>query len=294
MKFGVQLPEVERIVRWDELRRMAVLAEDVGFDSLWVGDHYLYGERPDRRGPWEVWTQLAAIAAVTTTVTIAPFVASLAFHRPAVLAKFASTVDEISGGRLVLGVGAGWNEVEFRAFGIPYDRRVDRFAEAFEIVRRLMRGETVTSAGEFGAIEDCVVLPASFRDGPVPLLIGSTGRRMLQIALPHVDAWNAWFTEYDNTPSKVPALLAEFDEACVRAGRAPAEIERSVAVLLDFGSDEPRQGSVNPIGGGHRRMADVLSEIAAAGVDHVQLVLDPIDEASIAAAADVVALVDRK
>src|SRR6187551_2905630 len=115
---------------------MARTAEAVGFDSIWVGDHYLYRDdgRPER-GPWESWTLLAALAAVTERVTLGPLVACAGFHPPGVLAKMAATVDEVSGGRLVLGLGAGWNEAEHDAFGLAFDHRVSRFGEAFAIVR---------------------------------------------------------------------------------------------------------------------------------------------------------------
>jgi len=128
LRVGIQLPEVEREVRWPEYLAMAQAAEAVGFDTLWLGDHLLY-RYPDgsTRAPWEAWTMLAGLAAATSRIRLGPLVASTAFHAPAMLAKLAATVDEISGGRLVLGLGAGWNETEFRAFGIPFDRRVARF-----------------------------------------------------------------------------------------------------------------------------------------------------------------------
>src|SRR5688572_20380981 len=117
LRIGVQLPEVEREVRWPEYAAMAVAAEQVGFDSIWMGDHLLYrGDGRPERGPWEAWTLLAGLAAVTDRIHLGPLVACLGFHRPTVLAKMAATVDEVSGGRLILGVGAGWNEAEFRAF----------------------------------------------------------------------------------------------------------------------------------------------------------------------------------
>ncbi len=124
LKVGIQLPEVEREVRWPELLDMIRAIEDLGFDSIWLGEHLLYrwADRPPR-GPWEAWTMLAAIAAVTTRVEFGPLVACTNFHNPALLAKQAATIDEISGGRFVLGLGAGWNETEFRAYGFPYDHR---------------------------------------------------------------------------------------------------------------------------------------------------------------------------
>jgi alkanesulfonate monooxygenase SsuD/methylene tetrahydromethanopterin reductase-like flavin-dependent oxidoreductase (luciferase family) len=290
---------------------MAVLAEDAGLDSLWVGDHFLYRDVRDlndvsdvrdvsgasvvERGPWEAWTQLAAIAAVTSRIEIAPFVAALPFHEPPMLAKLAWTVDEVSNGRLVLAVGAGWNETEFRALGLPFGDRVARFEEAFHIVRRLIAGETVTHHGTHFGIEDCVLLPPSRRAEtgrpPMQILIGSTGPRMLSITLPHVSAWNAWFTEFQNLPAEVPALVGRFAAACERAGRDPADIEKSVALLLDFGTDVPRNHSVNPITGGTEEMADALGRVFDAEIDHVQLVLDPITEDTIERAATVAALV---
>ncbi len=118
LRVGVQLPEVERVVRWPELKQMSMVAESVGFNSLWVGDHLLYSYpgRPSR-GPWEAWSVLAAIAAVTDKITIGPLVAATSFHSPAMLAKKAAALHEISEGRFVLGLGAGWNEIDYRAFG---------------------------------------------------------------------------------------------------------------------------------------------------------------------------------
>src|SRR3954465_13460104 len=139
-RIGLQLPEIERRVDWPELISMARAAEYTGFSSLWLGDHLLYAlPGGGRRGPWEVWTSLAAIAAVTERVELGPLVASTSFHAPAMLAKQAAAGDAISGGRLVLGLGAGWNEREYRAFGFPYDHRVSRFEEAFTIIRSLLR-----------------------------------------------------------------------------------------------------------------------------------------------------------
>ncbi len=175
-RVGIQLPEVERRVEWPELIAMARAAEAVGFDSLWLGDHLLY-DLPGgvTRGPWEVWTSLAALAAVTERVELGPLVASAGFHAPAMLAKQAATVDAISGGRLILGLGAGWNEREYRAFGFPFDRRVARFEEAFTIIRTLLRDGRIDFAGEFYRLEDCVLDPPPARPGGPPLLLGSIG-----------------------------------------------------------------------------------------------------------------------
>src|SRR5262249_49238055 len=152
---------------------MARTAEAVGFDSLWLGDHLLY-DLPGgvTRGPWEVWTSLAALAVATERIELGPLVASASFHAPAMLAKQAATVDAISGGRLILGLGAGWNQREFQAFGFPYDHRVARFEEAFTIIRRLLREGRADLDGVYHQVRDCVLDPGPARAGGPPLMLG--------------------------------------------------------------------------------------------------------------------------
>src|SRR4051794_11797089 len=160
---------------------MARAAEEVGFDSIWLGDHLLYGQ--PERGPWEAWTLLSALAPVTERVKLGPLVACAGFHPPGLIAKMAATIDHVSGGRFVLGLGAGWNEAEFRAFGIPFDHRVSRFEESFAIVRGLLAGERVTLNGRYCQADDAVLLPPPERRPP--LMVGSNRPRMLGITLPH-------------------------------------------------------------------------------------------------------------
>jgi alkanesulfonate monooxygenase SsuD/methylene tetrahydromethanopterin reductase-like flavin-dependent oxidoreductase (luciferase family) len=292
LRVGIQLPEVEREVRWPEYAALARAAEEVGFDSVWLGDHMLYrrGDRPER-GPWDVWTLLAGLAASTNRVMLGPLVACTAFHPPGVLARMAAAVDEISGGRLVVALGAGWNEVEFRAFGIPFDPHVSRFAEAFEIVRRLLAGERVTFAGRFHQVEDAVLLPPPARRPP--LMIGAIGPRMLGLTLPHVDAWNAWYDWYGNTASGFAAKNAEITRAAEQANRDPAEIERSACVLVAFGepSERPAQDDAPPVR--PDAAADHLLALVEAGADEAILVLDPIDERSIREIGPMLAELDR-
>jgi probable F420-dependent oxidoreductase len=288
VRVGVQLPEVEREVRWPEYVAMAGAAEEVGFDSIWVGDHYLYrGDGRSERGPWEAWTLLAALGAVTKRVSLGPLVACLNFHHPAVLAKAAATVDEVSGGRLVLGVGAGWNRTEFEAFGIPFDHRASRFEEAFEIVRRLLAGERVTADGTWHRVRDAVLLPRPARTPP--LMVGSTGERVLAATLPHVRTWNTWFDWYGNTAEGFAAKREEIDAACERAGRDPATLERSVCVLVRLGEGGERrsEAGVTPLEGSPEAIGAGLRDIAEAGADELIVVLDPITEASIRQMGDV-------
>ncbi|MEA2482927.1 MAG: hypothetical protein QOC55_874 [Thermoleophilaceae bacterium] len=263
---------------------MARAAEESGFDSIWLGDHLLY-DGPER-GPWEGWTLLSALAAVTERVRLGPLVTCAGFRPPAVLAKMAATVDEVSGGRLVLGIGAGWNEREFAAFGIPYDHRVGRFEEAFAIVRGLLAGERVTFHGSFHSVEDAVLLPRPARQ--VPLMIGSNGPRMLAAALPHASAWNTWYVDYGNTAEGFATLNARISEAAERAGRDPAEIERSACahVVLDPANPE-RKLEVPPIDGAD--VAARVRELGEAGADEVIIVAGPITESSIRTLGDALA-----
>jgi alkanesulfonate monooxygenase SsuD/methylene tetrahydromethanopterin reductase-like flavin-dependent oxidoreductase (luciferase family) len=298
LRIGIQLPEVEREVRWAEYVDLARTAEEVGFDSIWLGDHLLYrGENGHERGPWEVWTMLAALAGATERVTLGPLVACTAFHPPAVLAKMAATVDEISNGRLVLGLGAGWNEVEFRAFGLPYDLRVARFAEAFATIVPLVRGERVSQAGRFSSVDGAVLLPPSSRpEGrSLPLMIGSTGERMLELTLGEVEIWNTWFTEFGNTPEGFAELNATVSSIAERIGRPPGEIERSACVLVvvDPTSRERRvPDGCTPLHGTPDAVAAAVHAYAAAGADEVILVANPIDEQSIRALGQALALID--
>jgi probable F420-dependent oxidoreductase len=279
VRLGIQLPEVEREVGWPEYAAMARAAEEAGFDSIWLGDHLLYDDPP--RGPHEVWTMLAALAAVTERVQLGPLVACTAFHPPAVLAKMAATVDQVSGGRLILGLGAGWNRREFAAFDLPYDRRVARFEEAFAIIRELLAGGTVRREGRFHSADRAVLLPAP-RPG-IPLMVGSNGPRMLAATLPHVDAWNTWFADTRNTPEGFAEINARVTEAAERAGRDPATVTRSVCVYVHLEGGGERESGVEPVTPDALR--DALDAYAQAGADEVILVADPITEASVRALA---------
>ena len=299
LAIGVQLPEVEREVPWPELIAMARTAEAVGLDSLWLGDHLLYDLPGGPRGPWEVWTSLAALAALTERVQLGPLVASTAFHSPAMLAKQAATVDAISGGRLILGLGAGWNRREFDAFGFPYDFRVDRFLEAFGVLAPLLRGETVDHEGRWYRFRDCLIHPRGPRPGGPPLMVGSVGPRMLRGTMDDVDAWNVWWSDFGNAPEGFARRNQQVDEVCAEVGRNPAEVQRTAAVLVrapggsgrvmgDYGS-----GAVRAIEGGPTEVAERLAAFAPAGAQHLQVVLDPITGPSVEWLGQVVAELDR-
>jgi probable F420-dependent oxidoreductase len=292
LKLGIQLPEVEREVRWPELRAMARRAEEVGFDSLWLGDHLLY-RRPAQppKGPWEAWSTLAALAEATSRVELGPLVASTSFHNPAMLAKKAATLDEISGGRLVLGLGAGWNEVEYEAYGFPFDHRVDRFEEAFTIIRTLLREGHIDFEGRYYQARDCELVPRGPRAGGPPLMIGSNGRRMLRIAAPHVDSWNVWHDLFANDASRLGPFITALDEACAEVGRDPREIERTATMLVQLpgGSGRAQGGDwgerTPALRAAPEELGRAIEAYRALGISHIQLVLDPITIESIEALA---------
>jgi alkanesulfonate monooxygenase SsuD/methylene tetrahydromethanopterin reductase-like flavin-dependent oxidoreductase (luciferase family) len=283
VRVGLQLPEVEREVRWPEYLAMARAAEAVGFDSIWVGDHLLYRDEDGReRGPWDAWTLLAALAAGTERVQLGPLVACTAFHPPGLIARMAAALAEVSGGRFVLGLGAGWNEDEFRAFGLPYDHRVSRFEESFTIIRRLLAGERVTLDGSHIQAQDAVLIPAP--PACPPLMIGSNGPRMLGIALPHVEVWNTWYADFGNSAEGFTALNERISEAARLAGRDPAEIERSACVYVALdGADAGRETTPDapPLEGSPQQLASTLRDFAEAGADELILVVNPISERSI-------------
>ncbi len=277
---------------WPEYLAMACAAEAAGFDSIWVGDHLLYrGDGRRERGPWEAWTLLAALAAATERVELGPLVACTAFHPPGLIAKMAATVAEVSGGRFVLGLGAGWNQEEFRAFGLPHDHRVSRFEESFSIIRGLLDGERVTLRGRYWQADDAVLVP---RPAERPrLMVGSNGPRMLAATLPHVDAWNTWYDGYGNAPEGFAKLNDRITGAAREAGRDPGEIDRSACVLVALaGAHGERSAALDarPLEGSADQMAATLLELADAGADEAILVVDPITERSIDELGEVVAL----
>lgn len=281
---------------------MARLAEEVGFDSLWVGDHLQYVRPLDVVGPWEAWSTLAALAAVTSKVELGPLVACTSFHSPAMLAKKAATVDEISGGRLILGLGAGWNEADYTAYGFPFDRRVSRFEEAFTIIRTLLREGEIDFEGQFYTARDCELLPRgaveAHPNGP-PLMLGTTRPRMLSIAVPHIDMWNEWHDRVLNTPEGTAEMSAKVTEAAHAAGRDPSQIARTVTVLVQLpgGTGRAAGGEIAkptpPLKGTPVELARAIAAYADVGISHVQLVLDPITHESIEEAGRMLEFLDR-
>jgi alkanesulfonate monooxygenase SsuD/methylene tetrahydromethanopterin reductase-like flavin-dependent oxidoreductase (luciferase family) len=294
LQVGIILPVFEgdldgRTPRWVDLAALARRAEEIGVDSLWVVDHLLSvraeREGGSRQGPWECWSVLAALAAVTRRVKLGPLVSSTGFRNPALLAKMAATLDEISGGRLILGLGAGWHEPEFAAFGLPFDHRFARLDEALRIIGPLVREGYVDFQGTFHSARDCVLRPrrAPGSSAP-PIMLGTNvaGERMLDLIARHADIWNAWTVWGRNRPDEVPALRARVDAACLAIGRDPASLARSVAIQIDLPGFVPRPDSkVNAFTGSPEELAAFLRAYAAEGIGHVQVWLQPTSLAGI-------------
>jgi alkanesulfonate monooxygenase SsuD/methylene tetrahydromethanopterin reductase-like flavin-dependent oxidoreductase (luciferase family) len=304
MQLGLMLPigagalGEGRQVRWADLREMARTAEAVGVDTLFVPDHLLFRKSPPDnlmqvnmaegkvRGIWESWTILAALAEATSRLHLGPLVACTGFRNPAILAKMADTLDEVSDGRVVLGLGAGWHEPEYEAFGIPYDHRVGRFEEALAIIVPLLREGRVDFQGRYYQARDCVLAPRGPRPAGPPILIGAQRPRMLALAARYADRYDA---DYHLAATEVGSLFEAFDRACVQVGRDLATIVRTAGTRVAIApAGEPRPGVTTTPGtaafdlGGMRQMARVgtpdellehVRTFRAAGVQHLTLSL---------------------
>jgi alkanesulfonate monooxygenase SsuD/methylene tetrahydromethanopterin reductase-like flavin-dependent oxidoreductase (luciferase family) len=269
MKVGLVLPQTPEDgagANWTEIGALARHAEAGGIDSLWICDHFFYVEDDGREvGYHEAWTLIAALAATTTRVELGTLVLATSFRPAGLLAKMAVTADDVSGGRLTLGLGCGWNEPEYTAFGYPFDHRVGRFEDALRIIMPLIRGERVTYEGQWSSVEDAFILPPPRRT--IPILVAAKGERMLSLTARHADAWQtAWFGLPDE---RWVQRRDAFAGACSAEGRDPATIRRTVGVTID-GEDDPHGRSATlPLDG--QAIADGLAAWAAEGIDHVQL-----------------------
>jgi alkanesulfonate monooxygenase SsuD/methylene tetrahydromethanopterin reductase-like flavin-dependent oxidoreductase (luciferase family) len=303
MKIGLALP-------WFKLaqdggiptaKRLIALArhgEEVGFDSVWIPDHLLFRYETETRGTWECFSVLSAIAAVTTRIELGALVACTSFRSPALLAKVADTVDAISEGRLILGLGAGHHEPEYRAFGYPYDHLVGRFEEALAIIATLLREGTIDHEGTYYQVRECELLPRGPRPAGPPILVGAlgNGKRMLRLTAQYADLWNGWLAFGTSRPTDVPPLRAAVDAACEAIGRDPATLARTVAILVEpggRGSASPSTEGTAPISGPPEALFEQLLAFQHEGIDHIQIVLHPSSDAGIEAFAPVLELVKR-
>jgi alkanesulfonate monooxygenase SsuD/methylene tetrahydromethanopterin reductase-like flavin-dependent oxidoreductase (luciferase family) len=291
VKIGIVLPiedEGQGAVPYSVIREMAQGAEAGGLDSVWVYDHLLFrfGDDPTT-GLYECWTVLSAVAEATTRVELGTIVVCTAFRNPAVLAKMAGTLDAISGGRLILGIGAGWHDPEFEAFGFPTDHKVGRFEEALSVITSLIREGRADLDGQYVTVRDVVLVPPARPD--IPILIAAKKPRMFDLTARHADAWNmAWFGLPDERLAGGRAGLAE---ACDRAGRDPSTLAITVGIEVRYPELGPTPPAVpgRALEGSPEVVAAGLAAHEALGADHLIVALDPNTPAALARFLDAVA-----
>jgi probable F420-dependent oxidoreductase len=306
LKVGLLVPTYEgmlggRTPRWTDVLAVARRAEAAGFDSLWVVDHFSvpvdqYVPGADPMGAWDSWSLLAALAASTTRIELGTLVTCTAFRNPALLARIADTVDEVSGGRVILGLGAGSVPEEFAQFGYEVDHRVDRFEEAVTIIRSLFRDGRVDFQGRHHRMQGAELRPRGPRPGGPPILIGSRSPRMDRLAARHADIWNA---AWPNRADALAPRIAAIDAACEEVGRDPSTLERTVGLLVDLpGLGPTREWSwvegfrapSHPLTGSIEEIASELRACADLGVTQAQVWLDPAGVEGVDAFAPVLAL----
>ncbi|MBA3248852.1 MAG: LLM class flavin-dependent oxidoreductase [Geodermatophilaceae bacterium] len=282
MRIGAILPAGDRPDRpanWATVRDFALSADQGGLDSVWVFDHLLHESASGRTGQLEGWTTLSAVAAVTERVQVGTLVMCSPFRNPVLLAKMAATADEVSGGRLILGLGAGWHAPEFAAMGLSMEQRVDRFAEALPIVTGLLRGERITFAGKHHDVRAAELLPTPTRC--IPVLVAALRPRMLRLTARYADAWNiAWYGAPDDHLRRTMAALREALDA---EGRDPATLTITVGVHVhDPDSGEAPDPADTVLGGSLDELARALEDYAALGVDHLIVLPQPHTERTLA------------
>lgn len=298
MGIGFMMPISDRSAfggtpRFQDMLACAQTAEAAGYDSCWVPDHFimkLESEGFVTRGVWEGWTTLAALAACTKTITLGVFVTATSFRHPGIIAKMAENLDEISNGRFVLGIGAGWHEPEYEMFQLPFDYRVSRFEDAIAIVSDMLRTGTSTHEGRFYSTRDAVNLPRGPRaeTGGPPILIGTKSPRMLRLAAQYADAWN---TDWHHSASEIVGMIETLEQACRDVGRDPATMVKT------SGSNIAMDGYLgirpNPITGDAAAIAGAIDEFRRLGLKHYVAGLDPCTPKSIEQFARVIEILDR-
>jgi len=294
MKIGIVLDTAEGSLQgktptFQALKEMAQAGERVGLDSLWLCDHLIY--RPSEQeevGIWEAFTMLSALAAVTTRITLGTIVVCTSFRPPALVAKMADALDEISGGRLILGLGAGWHQPEYDAFGYPFDHLAGRFEEAMQIIAPLLREGRVDFQGQYYQVRNCVLRPRGpSRNGP-PILIAGRRPRMLQLTARFADAWNtAWHID----PMVAKERYDTFKDACTTAGRDPAAVELTVGTSVKLLAPGEEAGETKAITGSPEEIARRLHSFAGVGTSHLIVTLEPLNVENIERFGHIVELI---
>jgi alkanesulfonate monooxygenase SsuD/methylene tetrahydromethanopterin reductase-like flavin-dependent oxidoreductase (luciferase family) len=300
MRIGVMLPMSESDSTsgrgasgadiWSEALAFATHAEEVGLDSVWPSDHFL-SETPEGslEGVLEGWTVLAALASVTDRIELGQMVMCVSYRDPGLLAKMASTAQAVSGGRVTVGVGAGWYDREYKAFGYPMDHRVDRFEEALQVIVPLIRGETVSFHGRYYDANEAALLPPP--DPAIPLLIAAKGPRMIRLTARYADAWNtAWFGAANGELRK----RVEAMDAALRAEeREPNSLRRTVGMVVRDPDSTTGDADDGTFGGSVDELARAIDKHEEIGFDDVVVALEPMTERSLDRLAEAMRVRER-
>ncbi|MBA3687781.1 MAG: LLM class flavin-dependent oxidoreductase [Chloroflexi bacterium] len=288
MKVGLMLPIGEqeksgKVLPWGELRELALAAEESGLDSIWAADHLIFREDGTSSGIHECWTILAAVAAITRRVEIGPMVLALPFRNPALVAKMATALDEVSAGRLILGLGCGWHEPEFDAFDLPFDHRVGRFEEGLNVVLPLLRTGRVQVEGRWHRA-DAELLPPGPRPNGPQILIAGKRPRMLRLVARHADAWNAAWYGRRAEAAELEQRIRLLEEACAAEGRDRSTITLTAGLFVSFpalhltGDEDPPE---NAISGDAEEVGRALGDYGELGIEHLVVHLWPSTAAAV-------------
>jgi alkanesulfonate monooxygenase SsuD/methylene tetrahydromethanopterin reductase-like flavin-dependent oxidoreductase (luciferase family) len=277
--------------RFRDMLELAQIGEELGFDGVWVPDHFVVrAEAQPERGVWEGWTTLAGLAAATNRIVLGSFVTCLGWRHPGIVAKMAENLDEISDGRFVLGIGAGWHQPEYEMFGLPFDHRVDRFENAIEIIHPLLRAGRASYQGPYYQVQDASNLPRGPRGaaGGPPILVGTSGPRMMRLTARFADAWNS---DWQREPATLVPHLQRLDEACREVGRDPRTLVRTSSgnVAMPGCLNRRPKG----LAGEPAQIAETIVGFRALGLRHWVAGLDPCTPKSLEQFARIVELVDR-
>ncbi|MGC4189676.1 MAG: LLM class flavin-dependent oxidoreductase [Thermomicrobiales bacterium] len=271
---------------FDDIIEIGLAAKDAGFDALWFADHFEMGhgtEDDPFRGMWECWTLMAAVAARVPDLQIGSLVACTGYRNPGVIAKMTEMIDEISGGRFILGLGAGWHKPEYDHLGFPFDHRVSRFEDAIRIIHPLLRTGKADYQGEFYQANEALNVPRGPRPSGAPILVGSNGPRMLNLIARYADAWN---TVWHSDTAKAREQLVALDAACEAVGRDPKTLVRTA------GGNLARDGYLgarpNPVPYDNTAQAALIDEFRQLGFTHFICGLDPATPQSVTEFARVI------
>jgi alkanesulfonate monooxygenase SsuD/methylene tetrahydromethanopterin reductase-like flavin-dependent oxidoreductase (luciferase family) len=292
MSLGLMIPIREGAMgghtpRFDDLVAMATTACDSGFEVVWFGDHLTMGDGDTMSGAWEAWTMMAAAAARVPGIHVGPLVSNAGFRNPGLVAKMTDAIDEISGGRVILGLGAGWNRTEYRQFGYPFDYRATRLEDALRIIRPLLRDGHADVQGRFYQASDAVNRPRGPRPHGAPILVGTNGERLLRSVACYADAWNS---DWESDPARMRALMDRVDAACDEVGRPRASIVRTGSAR--FAMDEIAAQRADLVSGDPDAMAGRLAAFRDLGLRHLVCGLEPRTASTIAAFGDIIARYD--